>query len=322
MFNETFLKQRNLFNNMKDKQMLIDYIVYNIDLILVKLINLYRDYDYGEADRTPLKNIVYSTLGDFSYLLPLTFTNNYTDDIIYLEKVTPLLYNDIIVPYDSSTNNKHFFRYVLFTIYMTITNNHDILENIRFIMYSKISEDNSKLSTPFIYYCKKNSVETEINIPRGDNSNSFFSTTCYMPTCKNCILSMKMNYVYHTDYNPCYLIRDRGLFIRDIMETFYHAFSCRLLLAIITNEDKIRSDLKKLNLRDKGKARCFKRSANEYLNYCVNKKKGLIYNLREEIIKTAIVNIFGDAHTAKFFSGINTLNNYIVKSEKRYKNGL
>ena len=51
MFNETFLKQRDLFNNMKDKQMLIDYIVYNVDLILVKLINLYRDYNrIGELE--------------------------------------------------------------------------------------------------------------------------------------------------------------------------------------------------------------------------------------------------------------------------------
>ena len=322
MFDETFLKQRDLFNNMKDKQMIIDYIVYNIDLILVKLINLYRDYDYEEADRTPLKNIVYSILGDFSYLLPLTFTNNYMNDIIYLDKVNSSLYHDVIVPYDSEISSKHFFRYMLFVMWMTITDNHDILENIRFIMYSKISEDNSKLSTPFIYYCKKNSIKTEISIPRGDNSNSFFSTTCYMPACRNCTLSMKINYGHRTDHNPCYLIRHRGLFIRYVMETFYNAFSCRLLLAMVTNKDKIRSDLKKLNLRDKDKAKCFKRSANEYLNYCVNKRKGLIYSLREEIIKTAIVNIFEDVHTAKFFSGINTLNNYIVKSEKRYKNGL
>ena len=322
MFNETFLKQRDLFNNMKDKQMLIDYIVFNIDLILIKLINLYRDNTYEEADKTSLKGIVYSTLGDFTYLLPSTFIRNYMNDIIYLERAENIRYHDVIIPYDSEIGNKHFFRYMLFVMWMTITNNHDILENIRFIMYSKISEDNSKLSTPFIYYCKKNSIKTEINIPRGDNSNSFFSTTCYMPACRNCILSMKINYGYRTDHNPCYLIRDRGLFIRDVMESFYYAFSCSLLLAMVTNEDRIRSDLKKLNLRDKDKARCFKRSANEYLNYCINKRKGLIYNLREEIIKTAIVNIFGDTHIAKFFSGINTLNNYIVKSEKRYKNGL
>ena len=146
MFNETFLKQRDLFNNMKDKQMLIDYIVYNVDLILVKLINLYRDYNNEEADKISLKGKVYSVLGDFSYLLPLTFTNNYMDDIIYLEKVNSLPYHDIIVPYNASINNKHFFRYVLFTICMTMNNSHDILENIKFIMYSKMNGNGNEIA--------------------------------------------------------------------------------------------------------------------------------------------------------------------------------
>lgn len=322
MFSETFLKQRDLFNNMKDKQMLIDYIVYNVDLILVKLINLYRDYNNEEADRTSLKGKVYSVLGDFSYLLPLTFTNNYRDDIIYLEKVNSIPYHDVIVPYNVSINNKHFFRYVLFTIYMTTTNNHDILENVKFIMYSKINGSENEVCTPFIYYCKKNSIKRMITLSYGNNINSNFTTTCYFTACRNCIMSRKINNGLGQGYNPCYLVRNRGLYFHDIIESFYHAFSCGLLLAIVTNEDRIRSDIKKLGLRNKDKAKQFKRGAYEYVNYCVNKKKGLIYNLRETIIKTAIVNIFGDAQTAKFFSGINTLNNYIVKSEKRYKDGL
>ena len=322
MFDEIFLKQRDLLNNMKDKQMFIDYIVYNVDLILVKLINLYRDNTYEEADRTSLKNKVYSTLGDFTYLLPHIFIENYINDAIYLEKNEALPYHDVIIPYDSGIGSKHFFRYMLFIMWMTMTNNNDILENIKFIMYSKISEDNSKLSTPFIYYCKRNSVKTEINVPHAENPNSYFATTCYMPVCKNCILSRKINDRNHVEYNPCHLVRNRGLFIRDIMEAFYYAFSCGLLLAIVTNEKKIKTEFKKLNLRNSNKAKCFKRSADNYLNYCVNRRKGLIYNLREEIIKTAIVNIFGDVQLARFFSGINSLNNYLVKSEKRYKNGL
>lgn len=324
MFDEIFLKQRDLFNNMKDKQMLIDYIVYNVDLILVKLINLYRDYDYAEADRTSLKGKVYSVLGDFSYLLPLTFTNNYIDDIIYLKKVNSLPYHDVIVPYNTSINNKHFFRYVLFTICMTTTSNHDILEDIKFIMYSKTNgnRDDNEVCTPFIYYCRKNSIERMTTLFHSNSTNNIFNTTCYFTTCKNCIMSRRINNGLRQECNPCYLIRNKGLYLHDIMKSFYYAFSCGLLLAIITNENRIRSDLKKLNLRDGNKAKCFKRSANEYLNYCVNKRKGLIYSLREEIIKTAIVDIFGDAQTAKFFSGINTLNNYIVKSEKRYKDGI
>lgn len=322
MFDETFLKQRDLFNNMKDKQMLIDYIVYNVDLILVKLINLYRDYSNEEADRTSLKGKVYSVLGDFSHLLPLTFVNNYMNDIIYLEKVNSLPYNDVIVPYNASINNKHFFRYILFTMHMTTTNNHDILENIKFIMYPKTNESGNEICNPFIYYCRKSSMEGTITLSYGNNISNNFTTTCYFTTCRNCTMSKRINNGLGQEYNPCYLVRNRGLFIRDIMESFYYAFSCGLLLAIVTNENKIRSDLKKLNLRDGNKAKCFKRSANEYLNYCVNKRKGLIYNLREEIIKTAIVDIFGDAQIAKFFYGINSLNNYIVKSEKRYKDGL
>lgn len=317
MFNKTFLKQRDLFNNMKDKQMLIDYIVFNVDLILVKLINLYRDYDYEKADNISLKNKVYSVLGDFTNLLPLTFINDYMDDAAYIKSIASIPYRDVIVPYDMSIDNKHFFRYMLFTIYMTTSNNHDILEDIKFIMYSKISGDNGNLSTPYIYYCRKNSIEESINIPN-NNPGNYFTTTCYTTTCENCIMSKGLNY---NNY-PCYLVRAKGSFVRDIMETFYHCFSCGLLLAIVANENKIRLDIKKLGLRNKNKAKQFKYEACEYIAYCVNKRKGLIYNLREDIIKIAILNIFSDTQIAKFFSGINTLNNYIVKSEKRYKNGL
>lgn len=319
MFDETFLKQRNLFNNMKDKQMIIDYIIFNVDLILAKLIDLYKDYSYEEADRTSLKNKVYSTLGDFTYLLPLTFTNDYIDDIIYIEKVASIPYQNVIVPYDTSIGSKHFFRYMLFTICMITSDNHKILEDIKFIMYSKINRDNSKLFTPYIYYCRKNSTEETINIPQGDNPNNYFTTTCYMPVCENCIMSRKL---INGDYNSCYLVRAKGTFTRDIIETFYYAFSCGLLLAIVTNEDRIRSDIKKLGLRNKDKAKQFKYGSHEYITYCINRRKGLIYNLREDIIKTAIVDIFGDAQITKFFTGMNIFNNYIVKSEKRYKDGL
>ena len=49
-FDDRFYKQRDLLNHMKDKQMLIDYTVFNIDYILQVLIEMYHEYNTRAVD--------------------------------------------------------------------------------------------------------------------------------------------------------------------------------------------------------------------------------------------------------------------------------